>query len=119
MELSACSTLIGIVAPASAAPSRMCSIGCRCLRKSIRVVGGNTGSRQIAECSPEVDQVDGLQAGHNVRRHVTGRANEAFSGWSKTLTDPGLCAAIVDPLTFNGTDTNSHRLAHTPPTSTK
>jgi DNA replication protein DnaC len=28
-------------------------------------------------------------------------SNEAFTGWSKTFTDPRLCAAIVDRLTFN------------------
>jgi len=44
-------------------------------------------------------------------------SNESFSGWTKTFTDPRLCAAIVDRLTFNGTiietGTNSYRLAHT------
>jgi DNA replication protein DnaC len=42
---------------------------------------------------------------------------ESFSGRTKTFTDPRLCAAIVDRLTFNGavirTGTESHRLAHT------
>jgi hypothetical protein len=36
-------------------------------------------------------------------------------GWTKTFTDPRLCAAIVDRLTFNGTiietGTQSYRLA--------
>lgn len=44
-------------------------------------------------------------------------SNESFSGWRKTFTDPRLCAAIVDRLTFNGTiietGTDSYRLAHT------
>jgi DNA replication protein DnaC len=44
-------------------------------------------------------------------------SNESFAGWTKTFTDPRLCAAIVDRLTFNGTiietGTNSYRLAHT------
>ncbi|MCZ4508220.1 IS21-like element helper ATPase IstB [Streptomyces sp. ActVer] len=44
-------------------------------------------------------------------------SNEGFSGWTKTFTDPRLCAAIVDRLTFNGsiieTGTQSYRLAHT------
>ncbi|WP_371871000.1 ATP-binding protein [Mycolicibacterium agri] len=39
------------------------------------------------------------------------------SGWTKTFTDPRLCAAIVDRLTFGGTiietGTDSYRLAHT------
>lgn len=44
-------------------------------------------------------------------------SNESFSGWTKTFTDPRLCAAIVDGLTFGGniikTGTDSYRLAHT------
>ncbi|MFF1746201.1 IS21-like element helper ATPase IstB [Streptomyces mirabilis] len=44
-------------------------------------------------------------------------SNESFGGWTKTFTDPRLCAAIVDRLTFNGaiieTGTQSYRLAHT------
>ena len=44
-------------------------------------------------------------------------SNESFSGWTKTFTDPRLCAAIVDRLTFNGTiietGTDSYRLART------
>ncbi len=44
-------------------------------------------------------------------------SNEAFSGWAKTFTDPRLCAAIVDRLTFGGTiietGTDSYRLAQT------
>lgn len=39
------------------------------------------------------------------------------TGWTKTFTDPRLCAAIVDRLTFNGaiieTGTDSYRLATT------
>jgi IstB-like ATP binding protein len=42
-------------------------------------------------------------------------SNESFSGWTKTFTDPRLCAAIVYRLTFNGTiietGTESYRLA--------
>jgi DNA replication protein DnaC len=44
-------------------------------------------------------------------------SNETFSGWTKTFTDPRLCAAIVDRLTFGGTiietGTQSYRLAQT------
>ena len=29
-------------------------------------------------------------------------SNESFSGWTKTFTDPRLCAAIVDRLRFAG-----------------
>ena len=43
-------------------------------------------------------------------------SNESFSGWTKTFTDPRLCAAIVDRLTFAGnileTGTDAYRLAH-------
>ena len=43
-------------------------------------------------------------------------SNESFSGWTKTFTDPRLCAAIVDRLTFAGniieTGTVSDRLTH-------
>ncbi len=44
-------------------------------------------------------------------------SNESVSGWTKTFTDPRLCAVIVDRLTFGGniieTGTDSYRLAHT------
>ena len=44
-------------------------------------------------------------------------SDESFSGWTRTFTDPRLCAAIVDRLTFGGhiveTGTQSYRLAHT------
>ena len=43
-------------------------------------------------------------------------SNDSFAGWGKTFTDPRLCAAIVDRLTFGGnileTGTESYRLAH-------
>ncbi len=51
------------------------------------------------------------------KNSVAVASNESFSGWPKTFTDPGLCAAIVDRLTFGGniieTGTDSYRLAHT------
>ncbi len=44
-------------------------------------------------------------------------ANESFSRWTRTFTDPRLCATIVDRLTFGGniieTGTESYRLAST------
>jgi DNA replication protein DnaC len=44
-------------------------------------------------------------------------SNESFSGWTKTFTDPRLCAATVDRLTFGGniieTGTDSYRLRTT------
>ena len=43
-------------------------------------------------------------------------SNESFSGWTNTFTDPRLCAAIVDRLTYGAniieTGTDSYRLAH-------
>jgi DNA replication protein DnaC len=43
--------------------------------------------------------------------------NESFGGWTKTFTDPRLCTAIVDRLTFDAaiieTGTDSYRLAQT------
>uniref|UniRef100_UPI0035ABE1E7 ATP-binding protein n=1 Tax=Streptomyces sioyaensis TaxID=67364 RepID=UPI0035ABE1E7 len=54
-----------------------------------------------------------LETGHSVAI----ASNESFGGWTKTFTDPRLCAAIVDRLTFNGTiietGTDSYRLAST------
>jgi hypothetical protein len=42
-------------------------------------------------------------------------SHESFGGWTKTFTDPRLCAAIVERLTFGGTiietGTDSYRLA--------
>ncbi len=50
------------------------------------------------------------------RNAVAIASNDSFSGWTKTFTDPRLCAAIVDRLTFGGniieTGTASYRLAH-------
>jgi DNA replication protein DnaC len=50
------------------------------------------------------------------RASVAIASNESFSGWTKTFTEPRLCAAIVDRLTFNATiietGTESYRLAH-------
>ena len=51
------------------------------------------------------------------KKAVAIASNESFSGWSKTFTDPRLCAAIVDRLTYAGaiieTGTDSYRLAAT------
>ncbi|MER5327094.1 IS21-like element helper ATPase IstB [Streptosporangium roseum] len=49
------------------------------------------------------------------RASVAIASNESFAGWTKTFTEPRLCAAIVDRLTFNATiidtGTHSYRLA--------
>ena len=51
------------------------------------------------------------------RNSVAIASNESFSGWTKTFTDPRVCAAILDRLTFGGnileTGIDSYRLAHT------
>ena len=50
------------------------------------------------------------------RASIAIASNAAFSEWTSTFTDPRLCAAIVDCLTFAGqiieTGTTSYRLAH-------
>jgi hypothetical protein len=47
----------------------------------------------------------------------SGPRTPCFVGWTRTFTDPRLCAAIVDRLTFGGniieTGTESYRLAST------
>jgi DNA replication protein DnaC len=44
-------------------------------------------------------------------------SDESFPSWTKTFTDPRLCAAVVDRLAFGGniieTGSDSYRLAHT------
>jgi hypothetical protein len=37
-------------------------------------------------------------------------SNDSFGSWTKTFTDPRLCAAIVDRLTFGGNiiETGTH-----------
>jgi DNA replication protein DnaC len=51
------------------------------------------------------------------RSSIAIASNSAFSEWSRTFTDPRLCAAIVDRLTFDAsiieTGTESFRLRTT------
>ncbi|MET8997159.1 ATP-binding protein [Amycolatopsis sp. NPDC004169] len=61
-----------------------------------------------------------MERKYNVGRRTVVKAiasNESFAGWTKTFTDPRLCAAIVDRLTLGGniieTGTGSYRLTHT------
>jgi DNA replication protein DnaC len=65
---------------------------------------------------------EAAMAGYRVKEReeknsVAIASNESFSGWTKTFTDPRLCAAIVDRLAFGGnliqTGTESYRLAIT------
>jgi DNA replication protein DnaC len=58
-----------------------------------------------------------LLTGREEKNSVAIASNESFGGGTKTFTDPRLCAAIVDRLTFGGniidTGTESYRLAST------
>lgn len=51
------------------------------------------------------------------RASIATATNEPFSSWTRTFTDPRLCAAIIDRLTYNGTiietGTTSYRLTTT------
>jgi DNA replication protein DnaC len=51
------------------------------------------------------------------RRAIAVASNAPFSEWKRTFTDPRLCTAIVDRLTYNGhiieTGSQSYRLAQT------
>ena len=61
----------------------------------------------------------GRHAGRRISQAPAGILQDqhvrAPDGWTKTFTDPRLCAAIVDRLTFNATiietGTESYRLA--------
>jgi hypothetical protein len=78
----------------------------------------NSGSTQHSPVTPErsAGHADGrkaqLTAGIREKKHM-----RAPHGWTKTFTDPRLCAAIVDRITFGGniieTGTDSFRLAQT------
>jgi len=50
------------------------------------------------------------------RNSIAVAPSEAFTGWSRTFTDPRLCATIVDLLTLHATietGTKAYRLART------
>lgn len=51
------------------------------------------------------------------KNSVTIASNESLGGWTKTFTDPRLCTAIVDRLTFDAAiikiGTHSYHLAQT------
>jgi DNA replication protein DnaC len=57
------------------------------------------------------------------RASIAVATNAPFSEWANTFTDPRLCSAIVDRLTFNAhiieTGTDSYRLRTTRTTTTK
>lgn len=79
----------------------------------MRRTGGVPGHEKAA-----LDAVaESLLTEREVKNSVAIASNESFGGWTKTFTDPRLCAAIVDRLTFGGsiieTGTDSFRLAQT------
>jgi hypothetical protein len=53
------------------------------------------------------------------RASIAVATNSPFSEWNRTFTDPRLCAAVIDRLTFNAliieTGTDSYRLRQTHP----
>jgi DNA replication protein DnaC len=63
-----------------------------------------------------IDETQSVLTEREEKNSIAIASNESFSGWTKTFTDPRLCAAIVERLTFNGaiieTGTDSYRLAH-------
>lgn len=53
--------------------------------------------------------------GRKEKSAVAIASKEPFPGWTKTVTEPSLCVAVVDRLTFNGQiieTGHSCRLAH-------
>lgn len=68
-----------------------------------------TGPPRGRNAVPSVDRTRGTAA-------IAIASNQAFSGWTGTFSDPRLCAAIIERLTFAGliieTGTESYRLAH-------
>jgi ABC-2 type transport system ATP-binding protein len=74
-------------------------------------------TQHLEEAEHLADRIAILHDGREENNSIAIASNESFSGWTKTFTDPRLCAAIVDRLTFNGTiietGTDSYRLAHT------
>ena len=78
-------------------------------------VGQHLPFEEVAGTRPSVPRAASRGIPYQ-RSAVAIASNEPFSGWTKTFTDPRLCAAIVDRLTFAGqiieTGTTSYRLAH-------
>ena len=67
-----------------------------------------------ADLGDPVPAVGGHPVPHEL---IKARQQPPAGGWTKTFTDPRLCSAIVDRLTYNGaiieTGTDSYRLAQT------
>ena len=93
------------------------------VHQAVEAFGGVGADRQQAELGyMELDRrgaelVFQVLTEREEKASVAIASNESFSGWTKTFTDPRLCAAIVDRLTFGGnileTGTDSYRLAQT------
>jgi DNA replication protein DnaC len=66
-----------------------------------------TGAKLLFQIFTEIEE----------RRAIAVASNAPFSEWKQTFTDPRLCAAVVDRLTFNAhiveTGSDSYRLAQT------
>ena len=89
-------------------------------RRVVALFGENLSRRRLEELGHHALSLGPNRADLTEREEKTAIAiasNEPFSGWTKTFTDPRLCAAIVDRLTYDATiietGTTSYRLAHT------
>jgi len=73
------------------------------------------GRAEVVLDLPDTELLFQVLTEREEKNSVAIASNELFGGWTKTFTDPRLCAAIVDRLTFGGniieTGTDSHRLA--------
>lgn len=74
-------------------------------------------SRDDLLCQDEFGYLDLDKTEREERRAIAIASNAPFSEWKQTFTDPRLCAAILDRVTFNAhileTGTDSYRLAQT------
>ncbi|WP_425552089.1 ATP-binding protein [Kribbella koreensis] len=81
----------------------------------VDVVGGGSVVGRTPHSGPTQYRPPKPCAAREEKASVAIASSESFGGWTKTFTDPRLCAAIVDRLTFGGTiletGTDSYRLA--------
>lgn len=71
--------------------------------------GSDTGTQPAADADRAQPAADADRAYMELdkrerqeKNSVAIASNESFSSWTKTFTDPRLCAAIVGRLTFGG-----------------
>jgi len=78
------------------------------------ILAGELGYLQLDRRGAEL--LFRVLTGREERSAIAIASNEPFSSWTKAFTDPRLCAAIVDRLTFAGQiigpGSTSYRLAH-------